>query len=77
MKRLALILISFVAGCAESRAVNPYPVGTCAYEQWQQKDELDRHARQARRSFKFEGHEGDATLKEPSPDRSFRQQHRD
>ena len=77
MKLLALILVSFVAGCAGSRAVNPYPIGTREYEQWQEKDELDRQVRQARRSFMFEGHEGDAILKEPSPDGSFRRRHRD
>jgi len=53
MKRLILILISCVAGCGPSQAVNPYPAGTPEHEQWQ----LDRHAQQARRRFMFEGHD--------------------
>jgi hypothetical protein len=53
MKRLVLILISCLAGCASSQAVNPHPVGTAAHEQW----ELDRNQRQTRRRFMFEGHD--------------------
>jgi hypothetical protein len=73
MKRLVLILISFAAGCAQSRAVNPYAIGTREYEQWRD----DHSLRQARRSFLFDGHEGDAILNESSPSSSFRRQHRD
>jgi len=76
-KRLVLILISFVAGCAPSRAVNPYPIGTPEYEQWREKEELDRNLRQVRRSCTFKGHEGDRILKEPRPSRAFQQRHRD
>jgi hypothetical protein len=65
MKRLVLILISFVAGCAPSQAVNPYPLGTREYEQWREKKELDRHVRQARRSFMFEGHDLPETTTPP------------
>lgn len=53
MKRLVLILISFVTGCTESGAVNPYPVGTREHVQWQDAHNL----RQARRGFMFEGHD--------------------
>ncbi len=73
MKYLVLILISCVAGCATSRAVNPHPSGTPEYVQWQD----ERNLRQARRGFMFEGHEGDAILKEPSPSSFFRRQHQD
>jgi hypothetical protein len=73
MKRLVLILISFVAGCAPSQAVNPYAAGTPEYEQWQ----AARQVRQARHTFMFEGHEGDTIVNEPSPSSIFRRQHRD
>ncbi len=73
MKLLVLILISCVAGCAPSQAVNPHPVGTPEYEQWQ----AERQVRQARHSFMFEGHEGDAIVNEPSPSSVFRRQHQE
>jgi hypothetical protein len=65
MKRLVLILIliSCVAGCVPSEAVNPYPNGTPEYGQWQD----ERNLRQTRRGFMFEGHESGVILKEPSP----------
>jgi hypothetical protein len=53
MKRLAVVLLSLVAGCGGSQAVNPYPGGTREYEQWQRDYEL----REARHSFMFEGHD--------------------
>jgi len=53
MKPLVLILVCFVAGCARSLAVNPYPVGTRECEQWQ----AERDVRPARRTFLFEGHD--------------------
>ncbi len=63
MKRLVLILVSGVAGCAPSQAVNPHPRGTAEHVQWQD----ERNLQQARRGFMFEGHESGVILKEPSP----------
>ncbi len=73
MKRMVLILVSCVAGCATSQAVNPHPSGTPEYVQWQD----ERNLRQARRGFMFEGHESGVILKEPSPSSIFRRQHQD
>ena len=61
MRRLVLILISLVGGCAGSRAVNPYPVGTPEYQQW----EDDRNLQQARHSYMLEGHDLPETAKPP------------
>jgi hypothetical protein len=61
MKRLVLILISFVAGCAPSQAVTTCPIGTREYEEWQDNHNL----RQSRRSFMFEGHDLPQTTTPP------------
>ncbi len=68
MKRLVLILISCVGGCATPQALNPHPSGTPEYVQWQD----ERNLRQARRGFMFEGHESGVVLREPSPSGFFR-----
>ncbi|MCL5278626.1 MAG: hypothetical protein M1376_01810 [Planctomycetes bacterium] len=73
MKRLVLILISCVAGCAPFRAVNPHPTGTPEYVQWQDGPSL----REARRRFMFEGHESGVIVKERSPSSIFSGQHWD
>lgn len=73
MKRLVLILISCVAGCATSQAVNPQPGGTPGYVQWQD----ERNLRQARRGFMFDGHDSGVILKEPSPSSIFHRQYWD
>jgi uncharacterized lipoprotein YmbA len=61
MKRLMLILISCLAGCSSSQAVNPYAVGTPE----QQQRQLDYQARQTRRRFMFEGHDLPETTTPP------------
>ncbi len=73
MKRLVLILISCVAGCTSSQAVNPHPSGTPEYVQWQD----ERNLQQARRGFMFEGHESGVILREPSPSGIFPRQNWD
>ncbi len=67
MKHLVLILISCVAGCATSQAVNPHPSGTPEHVQWQD----ERNLRLARHGFMFEGHESGVILKESSPSSIF------
>jgi hypothetical protein len=71
MRRLVLILISGVAGCTSSQAVNPHPSTTPESVQWQD----ERNLRQARRGFMFEGHESGVILKEPSPSSAFPRQY--
>jgi hypothetical protein len=61
MRRLAVVLLSLVAGCAHSRAVNPYPAGTPEYQQW----EDDQRLRQTRHSFMFEDHDLPKTTTPP------------
>jgi hypothetical protein len=67
MRRLVLILVLCVAGCASSQAVNPHPSGTPEHGQWQD----ERNLRLARHCFMFEGHESGVIVKEPSPSSIF------
>ncbi len=73
MKRLVLILISCVAGCASSEAVHRHPGDTAEQTLWQD----DHNRRDAPRGYMLEGRESDRILTEPSPSRDFRRAHED